>query len=184
MSIFNKPYRTDEEMKTDEKERKRRQRVKNRGLKDMFAEEIFKVVFDAIETGDKVDFSKEEMVQMVSPKTVRPTKSERGTDDWLLWEKYCNTAIRKIRVYFWGDGIDKQMFNYVRDEERYYLVPFDKKLGTNVIYDAYQRKMEGIQEKQREIATSAYRGVLKLDKNERKRLIVKLRKQHLLNGDK
>lgn len=182
MSIFNKPYKTDKQMRANAKKDKSRRRQDQREMKNTLADQIFKAVRDAID-GGKEDFTKKEMVELVS-------KAKKSTIEWIIWDKACTVAIQKIRRYYWNDekdATDKRMFNYVRDINKYWLIPIDGQpasLGASVVYESYDRKVKGLARKQRQIATSVYKNIIELDVGKRKELISKMREQHLLeNGD-
>ena len=183
MSFFNRPYRTDPEMEADEKNRLRKFRIKNRESANNLANKIYQAVVDAIETGGEDNFSKEEMVAKVAG------ERKLSISEKFIYGIACNSAIAKTRRYFWSDDkevTDRRMFNYVRDQGRYWLVPLEVnnegKLATNVIYEEYDRKVKGLHLRMRKIATSAYLNLLKMNKEERNQLILELRKQKLLNG--
>ena len=183
MSLFNQPYRTDPEMEADEKNRLRKLGIKNRESANKFANIIYQAVVEAIELGGKNNFSKEEMVVMGTG------DRKLSISEKLVYGIACNSAISKIRRYFWSDDevTDRRMFNYVRDQKRYWLVPIEiseeNKLASNIIYEEYDRRMKGIGARMRKIATSAYHDLLKMDKQQRNQLILELRKQKLLNGE-
>lgn len=182
MSSFNKPYRTDAQLKADAEEKQRRDKLKSKAMKNKLADLIFKAVIEDVENGID-NFSKAEMIKKVAGET------KLSAGDWAIWNNACNAAINTIRRYYWNDKpnvTDKRMFNYVRDMERYWLIPVeydkDSKLAANVVYEEYDRKIKGIGEKMTQIATSAYLKIVKLDPVERHELIKKLREQNLLNN--
>lgn len=191
MSTFNKPYKTDEELVMQTLDEKRKSQLRKRKMANGSAKQIFDGVIDAV-NGGKISFTKEEMIRCAPDVGMRAL----DTQDWAYWSKAWNEAMNRIRSYYWGNKntnpTDRRMFNFVRNDRqvhggksdgKYYLVPTTNELLTNVIYESYDRKMRGIQQKQEKIAASAYRNILTLDQKERKELLIKLREDHLLNGD-
>lgn len=182
MSIFNRPYRNDKQMKADAKEKRKRERQKNRIYKNSLANQILRATLDAIEGGqDK--FSKRDMIQLVSG------KAKMSTAEWMVWDKAATVAIQKIRSYYWSEDknvTDNRMFNYFRDINQYWLIPIERssKLGVNVIYEDYDRKVKGLQKRQRLIKTSAYERLLEMNPKDRKKLIDELRDKDLLENGK
>ena len=174
-----KPYRNDKQMMADAKHNKRKRIMKDKEASNKLSDQIFRAVVDQIDGG--VDsFTKEDMIRLVAG------KAALNQGEWLIWQKACNTAIQRIRRHYWSDEEDvtvKRMFNFIRHEKKYYLVQIDDTLGTNVIYDAYDKKVKGIADKMRQIGDSAYHKVLALDEGSREELILKLKEQKLLNGN-
>ena len=157
-------------------ENKRRGNLKRRQRKNSLANQIFDAVMEQVESG-KTNFSKIEMIRLVAG-TGTLSPAER-----MVWHGACNLAVAKVRSYYWNEGYngdESRAFNYV--DGRYWLIPVDEKLKTNIMYESYDQKMRGLQKHQRKIAASAYGKVLELGKSERNQLIDALRQQGLLNG--
>jgi hypothetical protein len=183
MSIFNKPYKSDLEMQEAAVDSKHKSKMRSRRMSNSLADKIFRGTIAKIDKGTD-NFSKDEMIRAVAG-SGHISPGER----W-VWNSACNCAIGKIRRFYWSDEIpmsSRRMFSYVRDRERYWLIPVngDKKtaLAINVVVEGYDRKMKGERAQLKKIANSAYKDMLKLDPAERNELIAKLREEHLLNGD-
>lgn len=170
MSIFNRPYRTDAQLLADQEKEHKQERMKKREMRNRLAQEIFIKVIEQIEAGVTV-FTKEEMVELARGDTKYANDGER-----YVWHNACTIAVQRVRRYHWSDikeVTNRRMFNYVAG--KYHLVPVDDSMGTNVIYEAYNRKMIGIRIKQAQIASSAYQKVLMLDADARAELIKQLK---------
>jgi hypothetical protein len=177
MSLFNKPYRTDKQMEADAELKRKQAKMKRRETKNRLAQQIFEAVISEIEENDKDNFSKREMIELVAGSA----KLNQG--EWYVWNNAATVAIQRVRRYFWSkrkDATKPCAFNYV--DGRYWLISLDDDLKANIVYDAYQRKMQGIGQKQRQLATSAYQKVLELDDVARAELIQQLREDKLLNN--
>jgi len=177
MSIFNKTYRTDEQLAADHKAEAKRLRMKKTPMGLKYAEDIFREVVKAVEEGGITEFTKQEMIAMV-----RGNGSFKN-GEWVMWSAYCNQAIGKIRRYFWSSDektTNKRLFNYVWDLRKYILVELDDADSTNLIYQGYFRKMEGLAYKQKEIALSAYGAILEMDSEERVKLLARLKEEKLI----
>jgi len=176
-NIF-KPYRNDTQMEADAKHNKRKRKMKDKEASNKLSDQIFRAVVDQIDGGVE-SFTKEEMIRLVAGEVAL------NQGEWLIWHKACTTAIQRIRRHYWSDNENvtvKKMFNFIRHEQKYYLVKIDDKLGTNVVYDAYDKKIKGIAKRMRQIGVSAYQKVLELDDDSREDLIKKLKEQKLLNN--
>ena len=177
MAIFNKPYRNDKQLEADADHDRKKTKMKRREIRNKNAQQIFEAVLSEIENNNKDNFSKEEMVVLA-----------RGDfafsqGEWFVWDRACTTAIQRVRRYFWSKRKDTTQpcaFNYV--DGRYWLIDMDDEEKANIMYDSYNRKMNGIQKKQRQLANSAYQKVLELDDVARKELIERLKEEHLLNN--
>lgn len=169
MSSFNEPYRTDAELEADHIVKEKREKMKKRELKNRLAQQIFIKVIEQIEAGITI-FTKEEMISLA-----RGTAKYANEGEHYVWWNACTIAVQRIRRYFWSDiknATDRRMFNYVAG--KYELVKVTDELHTNLVYEAYDRKMRGIAFKQAQLATSAYQKVLELDPESRNELIKRL----------
>jgi hypothetical protein len=177
MSIFNRAYRTDNQMEADAKEKAKRERMKKREKRNRLASQIFDAVIFEIEENNRDNFSKGEMVALVAG------EGKISPSEWHIWDKACTIAIQHIRRYYWSKRDDTtiaSLFNY--DQGRYWLIPVDDEDKTRRVYDGYDRKMRGLNKKQTQIAASAYGKLLALDPAYRKALIEQLKTEKLLNG--
>ena len=180
-SAFNEPYRTDIEMKADTKTNSRKQKMKERTRRNLFADQMFKIIVDMIENGGKESFTKEEIIRAYAG------VAKVDTGQWHILNKACTTALNIARKYFWngeeGSTIDKRMLNYVRPEDRYYLVDISDMNRSNLIVSGYDEKIKGLRNKTVEILTSAYDDVLESTPAERRAFVEKLQ-QSLNDGRK
>lgn len=176
MSIFNRPYKTDEQLEHDTYERRRKEKYDQRRMELTIANEIYDAVIDGIERGGKKKWTKPEMIE-----TVRG-KGKFNNGEWDVWCKYCNRAISKIRRRYWSTNnpADQKMFNYVRYEQTYYLIDIDDALRSNIVYGEYNRKMRSLQEKNKQLKESVYVTVLKFNEVERDSLIKQLREGEIV----
>jgi hypothetical protein len=175
MSSFNEPYRTDAELKADHEVDYKRGKMKKRELKNRLAQDIFLKVIEEIEGGVTI-FTKDEMISLARGDGKYANEGER-----YVWWNACTIAVQRIRRYFWSDiknATDRRMFNYVAG--KYELVKVTDELHTNLVYEAYDRKMKGIAFKQAQLASSAYQKVLELDPESRNSLIKRLQEAEVI----
>jgi hypothetical protein len=172
MSIFNKPYKSDDQLKKEQKEKKRKERYDQRKLQLRDADLIYKFVVDGIEQGGKHEWTKREMIDGVRGSGKMDLASK------IVWNKSCDIAIGKIRRRYWnvtnGNELARRMFNYHRRRGIYKLVSVDDRLATSEICEEYYEKMRALKKKDKELKESVYKDIAKLEPIERKKLIQRL----------
>lgn len=169
MSIFNRSYKNDKEMETEEVERKRREKYHARKLKLNNADMIYKNVLEGISRGNKKEWTKKEMIESVRG------LGKFDLAEWVTWNKYCNIAIGKIRREYWNGGeTEKRMFNYQRSRGIYVFIDVGNELATGEVCRDYNNKMRALQKKDLELRESVYYKIARLTPAARKKLIEEL----------
>ena len=176
MSIFNRSYRSDEQLAADHEDDLRKTSIKRREMKNRLAQDIFIKVIEQIESGACI-FTKEEMIALA-----RGIHKYANDGERYVWHNACTMAIQRIRRYHWSDIKDttnRRMFNYVRG--KYKLIDITNELDSNMVYTDYDQKMKGIAMKQAQLASSAYQKVLELDVDARQELIKRLKEAEAID---
>lgn len=168
MSVFNRAYRNDKQLKADAKLKKKQRKARAKADEYRLSTRVFDSIVSLREDGGD-HFTKEDMMELAVGRRVRPAEK-----DSVMMNTSFTCGLNRARAYFWTDDDDSTeviKINYIRPERTYWFIELLDKYRNNKSYDDYDRKMRGIQEEMGERIKKGYEQTLISSPAERKKYL-------------